>query len=165
MPRYRAGSLRTRLLLAVLAAVSLVALFTTRVSRKMPDFEVYWTAGIARDCGPSLCTGPKYGHFQFKYLPAFAIMAAPLALLPVNAAKAFWFAASAVLMLVLLGLSVRALPEPRRPVVVLLVLTFWQWRSSMRTSSCSGRSICCSRCSWFLRWWKCAGGANGLPGS
>jgi glycosyl transferase family 87 len=123
MPRYRAGSLRTRLLLAVLAAVSLVALFTTRVSRKMPDFEVYWTAGSR-----AIAAEPLYraedGHFQFKYLPAFAIMAAPLALLPVNAAKAFWFAASAVLMLVLLGLSVRALPEPRRPVVVLLVLTF-----------------------------------------
>jgi hypothetical protein len=123
MPRYRAGSLRTRLLLAVLAAVSLVALFTTRVSRKMPDFEVYWTAGSR-----AIAAEPLYraedGHFQFKYLPAFAIMAAPLALLPVNAAKAFWFAASAVLMLVLLGLSVRALPEPRRPVVLLLVLTF-----------------------------------------
>jgi Glycosyltransferase family 87 len=123
MPRYRAGSLRTRLLLAVLAAVSLVALFTTRVSRKMPDFEVYWIAGSR-----AIAAEPLYraedGHFQFKYLPAFAIMAAPLALLPVNAAKAFWFAASAVLMLVLLGLSVRALPEPRRPVVLLLVLTF-----------------------------------------
>jgi hypothetical protein len=123
MPRYRAGSLRTRLLLAVLAAVSLVALFTTRVSRKMPDFEVYWTAGSR-----AIAAEPLYraedGHFQFKYLPAFALMAAPLALLPVNAAKAFWFAASAVLMLVLLGLSVRALPEPRRPVVLLLVLTF-----------------------------------------
>lgn len=123
MPRYRAGSLRTRLLLAVLAAVSLVALFTTRVSRKMPDFEVYWTAGSRASAAEPLYRAED-GHFQFKYLPAFALMAAPLALLPVNAAKAFWFAASAVLMLVLLGLSVRALPEPRRPVVLLLVLTF-----------------------------------------
>src|SRR5436189_2578543 len=41
-----------------------------------------------------------------------------------NVAKALWFGVSAVLMLVLLGLSVRALPEPRRPIVVLLVLTF-----------------------------------------
>src|SRR5438874_7490788 len=123
MPRYRASSVRTRLLLAVLAGVSLVALFTTRVARKMPDFEVYWTAGSR-----AIASQPLYraddGHFQFKYLPAFAVAAAPLALLPMQAAKALWFAASAVLMLVLLGLSARALPEPRRPIVVLLVLTF-----------------------------------------
>jgi glycosyl transferase family 87 len=123
MARYRASSLRTRLLLAVLAGVSLVALFTTRVSRKMPDFEVYWTAGAR-----AIASQPLYrtedGHFQFKYLPAFAVAAAPLALVPMNAAKALWFGVSAVLMLVLLGLSARALPEPRRPIVVLLVLTF-----------------------------------------
>jgi glycosyl transferase family 87 len=123
MARYRASSLRTRLLLAVLAAVSLVALFTTRVSRKMPDFEVYWTAGSR-----AMAAEPLYraadGHYQFKYLPAFAIIAAPLALLPLNAAKAFWFVSSAVLMLVLLGLSVKTLREPRRPAVLLLVLTF-----------------------------------------
>jgi len=123
MARYRASSVRTRLLLAVLAGVSLVALFTTRVSRKMPDFEVYWTAGAR-----AIASQPLYraedGHFQFKYLPAFAVAAAPLALVPMNAAKALWFGVSAVLMLVLLGLSARALPEPRRPIVVLLVLTF-----------------------------------------
>src|SRR3954466_909950 len=123
MARYRASSLRTRLLLAVLAGVSLVALFPTRVSHKMPGFEVYWTAGAR-----AIASQPLYrtedGHFQFKYLPAFAVAAAPLALVPMNAAKALWFGVSAVLMLVLLGLSARALPEPRRPIVVLLVLTF-----------------------------------------
>ncbi len=123
MPRYRASSVRTRLLLAVLATVSLVALFTTRVSRKMPDFEVYWTAGSR-----AIAAEPLYraedGHYQFKYLPAFAMLAAPLALIPLSAAKAVWFGASAVLMLVLLGLSARVLPEPKRPVVLLLVLTF-----------------------------------------
>jgi hypothetical protein len=123
MPRYRASSVRTRLLLAVLAAVSLVALFTTRVSRKMPDFEVYWTAGSRAIAGEPLYR-VEDGHYQFKYLPAFAVIAAPLALMPMNAAKAFWFATSALLMLVLLGLSARALPEPRRPIVLLLVLTF-----------------------------------------
>jgi hypothetical protein len=89
----------------------------------MPDFEVYWTAGAR-----AIASQPLYraedGHFQFKYLPAFAVAAAPLALVPMNAAKALWFGVSAVLMLVLLGLSARALPEPRRPIVVLLVLTF-----------------------------------------
>jgi hypothetical protein len=103
--------------------VSLVAVFTTRVSRKMPDFEVYWTAGAR-----ALAAEPLYraedGHFQFKYLPAFAVLASPLAKLPLPAAKGAWFAVSAVLMVVLLGLSVRALPDVRRPPAVLVVITF-----------------------------------------
>jgi len=117
------GGTRTRVLLAVLALVSLVAVFTTRVARKMPDFEVYRTAAVR-----ALAAEPLYreedGHFQFKYLPAFALLAAPLALAPMQAAKGAWFAVSAVLMMVLLGLSLRALPEVRRPPVLLLVVTF-----------------------------------------
>lgn len=114
---------RTRLLLGVLALVSLVAVFTTRVSNKMPDFEVYWTAGSR-----ALATAPLYrdtdGHYQFKYLPAFALMAAPLAKAPLPAAKGAWFAASALLMIALLALSLKALPDVRRPAPLLLVLTF-----------------------------------------
>ena len=86
MPGFRAGGARTRALLGVLAIVSLVAVFTTRVSRKMPDFDVYRTAGAR-----ALVAEPLYraedGHFQFKYLPAFAIFAAPLAMIPAPAAK------------------------------------------------------------------------------
>jgi len=124
MPGFRAGSARTRALLGVLAVVSLVAVFTTRVSRKMPDFDVYRTAGAR-----ALAAEPLYraddGHFQFKYLPAFAIAAAPLALVPLPAAKGAWFAVSAILMLILLGLSLRAMPEVHRPPAVLLVVTFF----------------------------------------
>jgi hypothetical protein len=115
--------MRTRVLLGVLALVSLVAVFTTRVSRKMPDFEVYHTAGAR-----ALAAEPLYraedGHFQFKYLPAFAIFAAPLAKAPLPAAKGAWFALSAVLMLILLGLSLRAIPAVRRPPALLIVITF-----------------------------------------
>lgn len=123
MPLFRASATRTRVLLVVLAVVSLVALFTTRVSRKMPDFQVYWTAA-----GRALAAEPLYraedGHYQFKYLPAFAVLAAPIAMAPLPAAKAAWFATSAVLMIALLGLSVRAMPGLRRPAPLLLVLTF-----------------------------------------
>ena len=123
MPRFRAGSLRTRALLMLLAAVSVAALFTTRVSRKMPDFEVYWTAG-ARAAEAQPLYRAEDGHYQFKYLPAFALLAVPLASLPLAAAKAAWFAVSAVLMVVLLALSARAVPAPRLPLVVLLVIAF-----------------------------------------
>ena len=123
MPGYRGSSVRTRLLLAVLAAVSLLAVFTTRVSRKMPDFQVYWTVGQR-----AVAAEPLYrvddGHYQFKYLPAFALLAAPLGLMPLEVAKALWFAVSAVLMVVLLWLSALALSPARRPLVLLVVITF-----------------------------------------
>lgn len=123
MPGFRAGSARTRALLGVLAIVSLVAVFTTRMSRKMPDFEVYRTAGARAAAAEPLYRADD-GHFQFKYLPAFAIFAAPLALVPAPIAKACWFAVSAVLMLALLGLSLQAMPELRRPPALLVVVTF-----------------------------------------
>ena len=115
--------MRTRVLLGVLALVSLVAVFTTRVSRKMPDFEVYWTAG-ARAAAAQPLYRDADGHFQFKYLPAFALLAMPLAAMPLSAAKGVWFAVSAVSMVVLLGLSLLALPNLRRPPILLVVLTF-----------------------------------------
>jgi hypothetical protein len=115
--------MRTRVLLGALALVSLVAVFTTRVSRKMPDFEVYWKAG-ARAAAAEPLYRESDGHFQFKYLPAFALIASPIARVPLPAAKAAWFAASAVLMVILLGLSLAALPDVRRPPPILLVLTF-----------------------------------------
>ena len=115
--------MRTRVLLGVLALVSLVAVFTTRVSRKMPDFEVYWTAGTRAAAAQPLYRESD-GHYQFKYLPAFALLASPLAAIPLPAAKGAWFAASAVLMVTLLGLSLRVLPTLRRSPVLLLVLTF-----------------------------------------
>jgi hypothetical protein len=115
--------MRTRVLLGVLAIVSLVAVFTTRVSRKMPDFEVYRTAGER-----ALAAQPLYrasdGHYQFKYLPAFALLAAPAAMVPAPAAKGAWFAVSAILMLLLLGLSLRVMPEVHRSPALLVVITF-----------------------------------------
>jgi hypothetical protein len=123
MRRFGVGRTRTRVLLGVLAVVSLVVVYTTKVSRKMPDFEVYWTAGAR-----ALAAEPLYraedGHFQFKYLPAFAVLASPISKVPLPAAKAAWFAVSAVLMVVLLALSLRAMPELRLPPALLVVLTF-----------------------------------------
>ena len=62
------------------------------------------------------------GHFQFKYLPAFALAATPLAALPLNAAKASWFALSAALLVALLVLSLRLLAERRRPTWLLVTV-------------------------------------------
>lgn len=123
MPGGRGSSTRTRALLGVLATVSLVAVFTTRVSHKMPDFDVYRIAAARARAAEPLYRADD-GHFQFKYLPAFAVLAAPLSMVPPAAAKGGWFALSAVLMLVLLGLSLKAMPAVHRPPAVLLVVTF-----------------------------------------
>jgi len=89
----------------------------------MPDFAVYWTAASR-----ALAAQPLYraddGHYQFKYLPAFAVLTAPISLVPLPAAKAGWFAISALLMMALLWLSLQAMPALRRPPALLLVLTF-----------------------------------------
>jgi hypothetical protein len=80
----------------------------------MVDFAVYRTAGArAIDAAPLFRADD--GHYQFKYFPAFALASAPFALIPEEPAKAIWFALSVALLVVLVRLSVRALPEPRRP--------------------------------------------------
>ena len=123
MPTPLRGGLRRRVLLIVLAAIVFTAVFTTRVSRKMPDFDVYRTAG-ARAAAAAPLYRVEDGHYQFKYLPVFAVAARPLAALPPAAAKGLWFAGSAVLMLVLLWTSVLALPDRRLPAPTLAALTF-----------------------------------------
>ena len=114
-----------RLLLSLAALAVVVFLFSPRFTREMRDFEVYWTAA-SRAVHAEPLYRAEDGHFQFKYLPAFAIAAAPLAALPLPAAKALWFATSVVLLITLIALSLRLLPERRRPtwfLVVVIVVT------------------------------------------
>ena len=110
-----------RAALLVLAAILIIAaVFTHKVSRKMPDFEVYWKAAVrARAAEPLYRIEDE--HFQFKYLPAFAVLAIPIGLLPLHAAKAVWFTTSVALLLVLIVLSIRMLPDARRPRWLLVV--------------------------------------------
>lgn len=80
----------------------------------MPDFEVYWTAAVrARAAEPLYRI--EDGHYQFKYLPAFAVLAIPIGLVPLGAAKALWFAISVALLVTLVALSITLLPERVRP--------------------------------------------------
>ena len=62
---------------------ALAALFAFKAAAKMPDFEVYWRAGVR-----ALAAEPLYreedAHFQLKYLPAFAVLAIPAGLLPLT---------------------------------------------------------------------------------
>ena len=102
---------------------ALVALFAYKIAAKMPDFEVYWRAG-----GRAAAAEPLYReedeHFQLKYLPAFAVLAIPAAMLPLPGAKAIWFGISVALIPVLLALSIGLLPTRHRPAWTLALITF-----------------------------------------
>jgi len=111
-----------RLAVAAVLLAALVALFAYKIAAKMPDFEVYWRAGSRAALAEPLYR-EEDEHFQLKYLPAFAVLAIPLAMLPLTVAKAVWFGITAGLIPVLLGLSVALLPARRRPPWLLAVLT------------------------------------------
>jgi hypothetical protein len=93
-------------------------LFVTRIRSEMVDFSVYRTAAARAIAAQPLYQGDD-GHYQFKYLPAFAMAMAPFASLDREAAKAIWFALSAGLLTAFVRWSVRGLPERRRSERVL----------------------------------------------
>jgi hypothetical protein len=102
-------------MLALLAAW----VFVFKASRTMPDFEVYWRAG-ARAAAAEPLYRTEDGHFQFKYLPAFAVLAMPLSVAPISWAEAIWFCLSVAALIVLLRTSIAILPERRLPVWMLV---------------------------------------------
>jgi len=98
----------------VLLAGLAIWVFIYRAGPRMPDFEVYWRAA-ARAAHAEPLYRPDDGHFQFKYLPAFAVLAMPIGLLPLMPAKAIWYATSIGLLIVLLRSNARLPSVPRKP--------------------------------------------------
>jgi uncharacterized membrane protein len=88
----------------------------------MSDFEVYWNAGTRFVAAEPLYRAED-GHFQHKYLPMFAGLIAPLALLPLTPAKTIWFYASIAVVVGFLAISLSLLPYRRLPAQVLLLCT------------------------------------------
>jgi hypothetical protein len=88
----------------------------------MPDFEVYWRGGERAAHGEPLYR-IEDGHYQFKYLPAFAVLAAPLSLMPLPVAKGVWFALSVVVLAAFVATSVALLPDRRKATWVLMTCT------------------------------------------
>jgi hypothetical protein len=107
--------------IALLALVAAAA-FAGRSHREMLDFEVYRVAG-ARAASAQALYRAEDGHWQFKYLPAFALAIAPLAQLPPVAARAVWFFLSIALVALLLNRSLALMPDRRRGSVLLVCLT------------------------------------------
>jgi hypothetical protein len=98
---------------------SAVWLFVAKAQSRMPDFEVYWRAGLRAAAAEPLYR-PSDADYQFKYFPAFAIIAIPLGLLPLGMAKVLWFTLSAAALAALLPLSVSLLPGRRKPAWLLI---------------------------------------------
>jgi hypothetical protein len=112
----------SRAVLAGAVLALLVGLFAFKASAKMADFEVYWRAGERAAGGESLYRSEDE-HYQLKYLPAFAVLAIPAALVPMTVAKAIWFALSAALVCALLALSLALLPSREKSIWILVAIT------------------------------------------
>jgi hypothetical protein len=106
---------------ALLCAAA-VAAFTRRSQREMYDFEVYRVAG-ARAAAAEPLYRQEDGHWQFKYLPAFAFVIAPLSRLTPVAARAVWFFLSVALVVLLVNRSLALLPGRRRTAAFLVWIT------------------------------------------
>lgn len=87
----------------------------------MRDFEVCWTAA-SRAAAAEPLYRVEDGHFLFKYLPAFAVLASPASRLSLDVAKGKWLTISIALIVALIALSVRLLPDRRRPMWFIVVV-------------------------------------------
>ena len=106
-----------QLLLATLL-LGVLSAFALGVTDKMADFEVYWR-GASRAAAAEPLYRADDEHYQFKYLPAFAVLTIPLSFVPLPAAKIAWFASSAALLAMFIWISLRLLPERRKPAALL----------------------------------------------
>ena len=112
-----------RALVVLLVAMGVAVLYFTKIESRMPDYEVYRRAAARAARGEPLYREGD-GHFQFKYLPAFAVASFPIGVAPEPVVRASWFAGSVLLLVVLLRSSVAALPEARRRRALLIGATF-----------------------------------------
>lgn len=113
---------RGKLALTGLLLALSVWVFVFKAAPKMPDFAVYWTAA-SRAAHAEPLYRPDDGHYQFKYLPAFAVLAIPIGLLSINAAETVWFFTSIALLVALVSMALRLPVERRLPVGWLAFIT------------------------------------------
>jgi len=109
-----------RLLAACAILAAAIGVFLLRPARDMRDFEVPWTVAHRAAASEPLYRAEDE-HYQFKYLPAFAVLAIPLGVMPLPVAKGVWFVASVAMLIALLAVSVHLLPEQRKATWFLVV--------------------------------------------
>lgn len=107
-------STRARAILTALLVVGVAAAMygIIRSKREMVDFNVLRITG-GRVLNAETLYRVDDGHYQYKYLPAFAFFVAPLAWMPPEVGKAIWFAFEVVLLILFFRYSVHLLPDRR----------------------------------------------------
>jgi hypothetical protein len=118
-PRLR-SSLRS-ILLFVLIVAGLYGLLRLKRS-ELVDFVVPRTAAT-RFIAHETLYRPDDGHYQYKYLPAFALVMVPFTWMSRRAGEVTWFALTVAMTWAFFRLSVAALPERRRSERALIWLT------------------------------------------
>ena len=110
-----------RSLIIALGVSFFVAIYVIRIRGDMVDFEVNYRAGGRLLAGEGLYR-TEDGHFMFKYLPFSALLYAPFALLPLQLAKAIWYAVTALCTISMFVVSKRLVSgrEPRRGLLLAL---------------------------------------------
>lgn len=96
--------------------------FQWKIHTKMVDFGVYRQAAQHVAVAEPLYRESD-GHYQFKYLPVFAMTTMPFGRADETTAKLVWFALSIGALVLLLRFSALCVPERRRNVGVLIGLT------------------------------------------
>lgn len=96
----------------------MVVIYLTRVHAEMVDFDVYRTAATRALDGQNLYRVTD-GHYQYKYLPAFAFVMAPFSKMEFRYARLIWYAITVGVLCVFIKWSVRMVPDRRRTEVVL----------------------------------------------
>lgn len=88
------------------------SIYLARVNWEMVDFEVYRAAAQRAVQGEALYRAED-GHYQFKYLPAFAVAMYPFGLGEDRVARLIWYALSFGLLVAYVRLAVRSVPARR----------------------------------------------------
>jgi len=110
-PRVRTAAALPWILLATVVVIA-AAFFNMRIRMEMIDF-LTWQKAVVRVLHAEPLYFVDVGHYQFKYLPAFALLMAPFGLLGPETGKLAWFAVEVVLLGILLRWSIAALPGRR----------------------------------------------------
>src|SRR3954471_24560321 len=113
----------------VIAATAAYALLRHKRT-ELVDFKVYHVVAI-RVLAAERLYRPEDGHYQYKYLPAFAVAISPLAFAPEEVEEPIWFALTTAMLVAFVWTSIRLLPDPRRSArwlacaIVVLTAKFW----------------------------------------
>jgi hypothetical protein len=98
------------------------------------DFDVYRTAASRALDGENLYRATD-GHYQYKYLPAFAFVMAPFTKIDFAVARLIWYGLTVGILCVFIRWSVRAIPDRRLAETVLV------WAAILLVGKYYGREL------------------------